>query len=101
MQSAFQHRAAAHLPAGITAAEPVAGIVLGMVVFGDSTRVSPGLILLGASGLAALAGGFRAPFARSAAVLASAQQPRHAVRAQNQMTAGPVIGRCEGLSSVR
>ena len=39
---------------GITAAEPVAGIVLGMVVFGDSIRVSPGLILLEASGLIAL-----------------------------------------------
>jgi hypothetical protein len=38
---------------GITAAEPVAGIVLGMVFFGDSIRVSPGLIL-GASGLIAL-----------------------------------------------
>ena len=54
MQSAFQHRGAAHLPAGITAAEPVAGIVLGMVVFGDSIRVSPGLILPEASGLIAL-----------------------------------------------
>jgi hypothetical protein len=32
----------------------VAGIVLGMVVFGDSIRVSPGLILLEASGLIAL-----------------------------------------------
>ena len=32
----------------------MAGIVLGMVVFGDSIRVSPGLILLGASGLIAL-----------------------------------------------
>ncbi len=39
---------------GITAAEPVAGIVLGIVVFGDSIRVSPGLILLEASGLIAL-----------------------------------------------
>ena len=35
---------------GITAAEPVAGIVLGMVCFGDSIRVSLGLILPGASG---------------------------------------------------
>jgi hypothetical protein len=34
----------------ITAAEPVAGIGLGIVVFGDSIRVSPGLILLEASG---------------------------------------------------
>ena len=32
----------------------MAGIVLGMVVFGDSIRVSQGLILLGASGLIAL-----------------------------------------------
>jgi hypothetical protein len=32
---------------------PVAGIVLGMVVFGASIRVSPGLILLGGSGLIA------------------------------------------------
>jgi hypothetical protein len=32
----------------------VTEIVLGMVVFGDSIRVSPGLILLGASGLIAL-----------------------------------------------
>jgi hypothetical protein len=39
---------------GITAAKPVAGIVLGMVFFGDSIRVSPGLILLVASGLIAL-----------------------------------------------
>jgi hypothetical protein len=32
----------------------VAGIVLGMVVFGASIRVCPGLILLGGSGLIAL-----------------------------------------------
>jgi hypothetical protein len=31
----------------------VAGIVLGMVVFGGSIRVSPGLVLFGASGLIA------------------------------------------------
>jgi hypothetical protein len=54
MQSAFN---VAPLPTslpGITAAEPVAGIVLGIVVFGDGIRVSPGLILLEASGLIAL-----------------------------------------------
>jgi hypothetical protein len=54
MHSAFN---VAPLPTslpGITAAEPVAGIVLGIVVFGDSIRVSPGLILLEASGLIAL-----------------------------------------------
>ena len=32
----------------------MAGIVLGTVVFGGSTRVSPGLILLEASGLIAV-----------------------------------------------
>jgi hypothetical protein len=35
---------------GVTAAQPAAGIVLGMVVFGDSIRVSPGLILPEARG---------------------------------------------------
>jgi uncharacterized membrane protein HdeD (DUF308 family) len=33
---------------------PVAGIVLGIIVFSDSIRVSPGLILLEASGLITL-----------------------------------------------
>ena len=74
MQSARQHRAAAHLPAGIPAAEPVAGIGLGMVVFGDSIRVSPGLILLGASGLIALLIGVIL-VARSPALPAAAQIP--------------------------
>ena len=54
MQSAF-NMAPLHtsLP-GITVAESVAGIVLGVVVFGDSIRVFPGLILLEPSGLIAL-----------------------------------------------
>jgi hypothetical protein len=39
---------------GITAAEPVAGIVLRIIVFSDSIRVSPGLILLEAPGLITL-----------------------------------------------
>jgi drug/metabolite transporter (DMT)-like permease len=46
----------ASLPA-ITAAEPVAGIVLGVVVFGDVIHVSPGLIALQAAGIAALVAG--------------------------------------------
>jgi hypothetical protein len=54
MQSAFNIAPPQTSLRGITAAEPVAGIVLGMVVFGDSIRVSPGLILLEASGLIAL-----------------------------------------------
>ena len=43
----------ASLPA-ITAAEPVAGIALGVVVFGDVIRVSPGMIAFQAAGLIAL-----------------------------------------------
>ncbi|MGH3276207.1 MAG: DMT family transporter [Streptosporangiaceae bacterium] len=43
----------ASLPA-IMAAEPVAGICLGVVVFGDVIRVSPGLLALQAVGIAAL-----------------------------------------------
>ena len=46
----------ASLPA-ITAAEPVAGILLGVVVFGDVIHVSPGLIALQAIGLVALVTG--------------------------------------------
>jgi drug/metabolite transporter (DMT)-like permease len=54
MQSAF-NAAPLHtsLP-GITAAEPVSGIVLGIVVFRDSVHVSAETIALEASGLAAL-----------------------------------------------
>lgn len=43
----------ASLPA-ITAAEPVAGIALGVLVFGDVIRVSPWMIALQITGLAAL-----------------------------------------------
>ena len=43
----------ASLPA-ITAAEPVAGIALGVVVFGDVIRVSPGMIAFQAAGIVAL-----------------------------------------------
>jgi drug/metabolite transporter (DMT)-like permease len=41
------------LPA-ITAAEPIAGILLGVVVFGDVIEISPGKLALQAAGLAAL-----------------------------------------------
>jgi hypothetical protein len=54
MQSAFNvgplH---ASLPA-VTAAEPVAGILLGIVVFGDGILVSPGMLALRAAGMLAL-----------------------------------------------
>jgi hypothetical protein len=54
MESAFNAGPLrASLPA-ITAAEPVAGILLGILVFGDSVFVSPGMLALRAAGLAAL-----------------------------------------------
>jgi drug/metabolite transporter (DMT)-like permease len=43
----------ASLPA-ITAAEPVAGIVLGVIVLGDVVRISPGLLVLQGTGVVAL-----------------------------------------------
>jgi drug/metabolite transporter (DMT)-like permease len=46
----------ASLPA-ITAAEPVAGIALGVVVFGDVIRISPGMLALQAAGIVALIAG--------------------------------------------
>src|SRR5258707_3043851 len=46
----------ASLP-GITAAEPLAGILLGVVVFGDVIRVSPGMLALQAAGLVAIVAG--------------------------------------------
>ena len=57
MQSAF-NAAPLHacLPA-ITAAEPVIGILLGVVVFSDSIRISPGTLALQAFGIVALVGG--------------------------------------------
>jgi drug/metabolite transporter (DMT)-like permease len=54
MQSAFSAGPLhASLPA-ITAGEPVMGIALGIVVFGDRLHTSPGLIALQAAGLVAL-----------------------------------------------
>jgi len=46
----------ASLPA-ITAAEPVAGILLGIVVFGDVVHLSPGMLALQAAGIVALVAG--------------------------------------------
>jgi drug/metabolite transporter (DMT)-like permease len=43
----------ASLP-GVTAAEPVSGILLGVVVFGDVIRISPGMLAVQALGIAAL-----------------------------------------------
>jgi drug/metabolite transporter (DMT)-like permease len=43
----------ASLP-GITAAEPLAGILLGVVVFGDVIEISPGMLAVQTAGIAAL-----------------------------------------------
>lgn len=57
MESAFNAAPLhASLPA-ITAAEPVVGIVLGVLVFGDVIRVSPGTLALQAAGIAGLVAG--------------------------------------------
>jgi drug/metabolite transporter (DMT)-like permease len=57
----------ASLP-GITAAEPVSGILLGVVVFGDVIRISPGMLAVQAAGILALVVGVimvaRAPVLR-------------------------------------
>jgi hypothetical protein len=46
----------ASLP-GVTAAEPLAGILLGVVVFGDKIEISPGLLAVQAAGIVALVAG--------------------------------------------
>ena len=54
MQSAFSAAPLrASLPT-IAAGEPLAGIVLGIVVFGDRVQVSPGMLAIEAGGIAAL-----------------------------------------------
>jgi hypothetical protein len=74
MQSAFSAAPLhASLPA-ITAAEPVTGIALGIIVFGDTVPLSPGMIAVQLAGFAALVVGVimvaRAP------ALAGVRQPR-------------------------
>lgn len=88
MQNAFSAAPLhASLPA-ISAAEPVAGILLGVLVFGDSIRISPGMIALQVIGLVALVAGVvlvaRAPVlsqlspkAGLAALAHTAQTARH------------------------
>jgi hypothetical protein len=57
MQNAFSAaQLHASLPA-VTAAEPAAGIVLGVVVFGDVVHVSPLLLALQVAGIAVMVGG--------------------------------------------
>lgn len=74
----------ASLPA-ITAAEPVAGMLLGVVVFGDVVHLSPGMLALQAAGIVALVAGVilvaRAP--------ALSQLSRPAVLLQRQAPGQP------------
>jgi drug/metabolite transporter (DMT)-like permease len=70
----------ASLPA-ITAAEPVAGIALGVVVFGDVIRISPWMITLQIAGLAALVTGVLM-VARGPAL--GSLRPSHAMRAHSK-----------------
>jgi peptidoglycan/LPS O-acetylase OafA/YrhL len=54
MQNAFSAAPLrASLPA-IAACEPLAGIALGIVVFGDRIQISPGMLAIEAGGIAAL-----------------------------------------------
>jgi hypothetical protein len=84
----------ASLP-GITAAEPLTGILLGVIIFGDVVRITPGLIALQAAGIVTLVTGVilvaRAP------VLSSLRPklpilPRPAQRSPAAPSAGPSLG---------
>jgi drug/metabolite transporter (DMT)-like permease len=57
MQSAFNAGPLQYSLPLISACEPLAGILLGVVVFGDRIQVSPGALALEAGGLAALVAG--------------------------------------------
>ena len=73
----------ASLP-GITAAEPLTGIFLGVVVFGDVIRISPGMLALQAAGLVAIVAGVilvaRAPCLSALRPPASVPVPRLPLR---------------------
>jgi drug/metabolite transporter (DMT)-like permease len=77
----------ASLP-GITAAEPVAGMILGVLVFGDVIRVSPGMIALQLAGIAALVTGVLM-VARAPAL--SSLRPRHAAHARWAAARRPTV----------
>jgi drug/metabolite transporter (DMT)-like permease len=65
---------------GITAAEPLTGIFLGVMVFGDVVRISPGMLALQAAGLVAIVTGVilvaRAPCLSALRPPASVPVPR-------------------------
>lgn len=57
MESSFNAAPLHASLAAITAAEPVAGILLGIVVFGDVVHLSPGMLALQPAGIVALVAG--------------------------------------------
>jgi hypothetical protein len=81
----------ASLP-GITAGEPVVGILLGVVVFGDVIRITPPLIALQAAGIVALVAGVilvaRAPALSD--IRARSVDLRHTASEDLRRTAGRV-----------
>jgi hypothetical protein len=97
MQSAFSAGPLhASLPT-IAAGEPVAGIALGIVVFGDRIQVSPGMLAIEAGGIAALIVGVVA-VARSSAftslrkiteVITPAHHLPHPPRRPERLALGP------------
>jgi drug/metabolite transporter (DMT)-like permease len=95
MQNAFSAAPLhASLPA-IAAGEPIAGIALGIVVFGDRVQISPGLLAIEASGIAALIVGVIA-VARSSAFSGLRKVtkitdllPDHILPGQDSAPAGP------------
>jgi drug/metabolite transporter (DMT)-like permease len=82
----------ASLP-GITAGEPVVGILLGVVVFGDVIRITPPQIALQAAGIVALVAGVilvaRAPALSD--IRAKGVDLRHAATEDLRRTAGRVL----------
>ena len=82
----------ASLP-GITAGEPVVGILLGVVVFGDVIRITPPLIALQAAGIVALVAGVilvaRAPSLSD--IRAKSVDLRHAATEDLRRTANRVL----------
>ena len=81
MQSAFNAGPLHSSLPTISAGEPVAGILLGILVFGDRVQLTPGMLAMQAGGLAALVGGVvlvaRAP---ALANLRKAVEPVHLPR---------------------
>ncbi len=93
----------ASLP-GITAAEPVAGILLGVVVFGDRINISAGMLALQAVGIAALVVGVvmvaRSPRLgqlRPSSVIPASVVPRYGGAKGDAAPAGGVPGLQPGL----